>query len=126
MKLFSALLTAALTMGANPAAAIPVSYDTPEAEALGELCEAGNYAACDQLVELTGGKCAGPVWSRCGYNSRTMRAVDGGLMVWTPGYGHSRVETVTMCLEDAGVARYQDLITDTHFETFEGCLSSNT
>lgn len=116
---------AALTLAALPVSATPTSYDTPEAEHLGELCELGNYAACDRLVELTQGRCAGPAWSQCRYNLEH-RAVDNGLMVPVPGYGWSRVETVSVCLEDAGVARFQDLITDTHFETFNGCLEENT
>ena len=54
------------------------------------------------------------------------RSVDNGLMVEVPGYGKSRVETVTFCLNDAGVDRFQDLTTDTEFTTFERCLQENT
>ena len=116
---------AALALAALPVGATPTSYDTSEAEELGELCLLGNYAACDQLVELTQGQCAGPAWSQCRF-TLDHRAVDNGLMVPVPGYGWSRVETVQFCLEDAGVGRYQDLITDTHFETFGGCLEEMT
>ena len=53
-------------------------------------------------------------------------AVDNGLMTTVPGYGSSRVETVNFCLNESGVDRYQDLMTDSHFETFHGCLEENT
>lgn len=127
MKLLSSLLAAAtLTLAAVPASATPVSHDTPEMEAVGEACAMGDYAACDALVEATGGRCAGPAWSQCQYDSTTFLAVDRGLMTWVPGYGHSRIETVQMCLQDAGVSRFQELITDSHFETFGQCLEANT
>ena len=125
MKTLAALATV-LLLAAGPVGATPVSYDTPELEAVGEACAMGDYAACDALVAATAGRCAGPVWSQCQYNDEMLRAVDNGLMVWVPGYGHSRVETVQACLEDAGVGRYQDLITDSHFEIFNGCLESYT
>lgn len=126
MKTLTAALAAFALALATPASATPVSYDTPELEAVGEACAMGDYAACDALVEATMGHCAGPAWSGCGYSDQTLRAVDNGLMVWVPGYGHSRLETVQACLEDAGVSRYQDLITDSQFETFGGCLEDYT
>jgi hypothetical protein len=52
--------------------------------------------------------------------------VDNGLMTNVPGYGNSRVETVSFCLTDAGVVKYQDLITDTQVEAFGACLKDNT
>jgi|694.fasta_scaffold60228_5 hypothetical protein len=53
-------------------------------------------------------------------------AVDNGLMVNVPNLGYSRIETVTFCLEEAGVGKYQDLQTDSHFEYFEGCMVEHT
>lgn len=127
MKLLSSILTAAaLTLGTMPASATPVSHDTPEMEAVGEACAMGDYAACDALVEATAGRCAGPEWSQCQYSSATLLPTYPGLTTWIPGYGHSRIETVQVCLEDAGVSRFQDLITDSHFETFGRCLEENT
>lgn len=127
MKLLSSILTAAaLTLAAAPASATPVNHDTPEAEILGSLCEAGDNASCDHLVALTAGRCAGPSWSQCQYSSATLLPTYPGLTTWVPGYGHSRLETVQVCLEDAGVSRFQDLITDSHFETFGRCLEENT
>ena len=52
--------------------------------------------------------------------------VDNGLMTNVPGFGSSRVETVSFCLTDTGVTRYQDVITDTQVETFGRCLKENT
>jgi hypothetical protein len=51
---------------------------------------------------------------------------DNGLMADVPGHGPSRVETVTFCLEEAGVGRYQDLFTDSQVERFSACLSNQT
>lgn len=121
----SAFLAAALALSALPAAATPHNTDTAAAEMAGEACAMGDYAACDHLLALTGGHCAGPAWSGCDYGLE-LRAVDNGLMTWVPGYGPSRIETVEVCLQDAGVSRYQDLITDSHFEVFGGCLEENT
>ena len=52
--------------------------------------------------------------------------VDNGLMTNVPGYGPSRIETVDFCVKQAGVDRYQDLLSDYEFETFHGCLEENT
>ena len=52
--------------------------------------------------------------------------VDNGLMTNVPGFGSSRVETVSFCLTDANVTRYQDLITDTQVEVFGACMKENT
>ena len=52
--------------------------------------------------------------------------VDNGLMTTVPGFGPSRVETVSFCLADANVTRYQDVITDTQVEAFSACLRENT
>jgi len=52
--------------------------------------------------------------------------LDNGLTTTVPRFGISRVETVSMCLTDAGVQRYQDLITDMQFDTFSACMHSNT
>jgi hypothetical protein len=51
---------------------------------------------------------------------------DNALMTNVPGFGSSRVETVSFCLTDTGVTRYQDVITDTQVETFGACLKENT
>jgi hypothetical protein len=51
---------------------------------------------------------------------------DNGLMADVPGHGLSRVETITFCLEEAGVGRYQDLFTDSQVESFSACLSDQT
>ena len=48
--------------------------------------------------------------------------VDNGLTVTVPNIGITRVETHTYCLSQAGVDRYQDLITDSHHEFYERCL----
>jgi hypothetical protein len=56
----------------------------------------------------------------------TPLAVDNGLMAEVPGYGPSRVETITFCLGEVGVDRYQDLITDTEVEGFDRCLRDQT
>lgn len=52
--------------------------------------------------------------------------VDNGLTTTVPNIGISRVETVTYCLSQSGVDKYQDLITDSHHETFERCLIEMT
>jgi hypothetical protein len=52
--------------------------------------------------------------------------VDNGLMTNVPGFGSSRVETVSFCLTDAQVTKYQDLITDTQVEVFGACMKENT
>lgn len=51
---------------------------------------------------------------------------DNGLMVNVPGYGYSRVETVSFCLGQVGVDKYQDLITDSDYSKFGACLEENT
>lgn len=48
------------------------------------------------------------------------------LMINVPNFGPSRYETVSFCLKDAGVDKYQDLMTDTEVETFESCMVENT
>ena len=53
-------------------------------------------------------------------------ATDNGLMVEVPNIGSSRIETVNFCVKDAGVDKYQDLTTDSEFETFERCLREMT
>ena len=117
------VITAVATVMVNTGT-VKAAANTPNLEAIGARCEAGLTASCKQLVKLTGGQCAGPKGSGCRYDSAVY--VDNGLMVEVPGYGKSRVETVTFCLNDAGVERYQDLTTDTEFTTFERCLQENT
>ena len=51
---------------------------------------------------------------------------DNGLMTNVPNVGYSRVETVDFCLKQKGVAKYQDLITDSDFANFERCLEEMT
>jgi len=53
-------------------------------------------------------------------------AVDNGLMAHVPNIGYSRVETITYCLNESGVDKYQDLITDMEFDTFTNCMYTNT
>ncbi len=53
-------------------------------------------------------------------------AIDNGLMVYVPNVGLSRIETVTFCLNEGGVDKYQDLITDSDFVNFERCLIEMT
>jgi len=48
------------------------------------------------------------------------------LMTSVPGFGPSRVETVSYCLNDAGVDRYEDLRTDTEVERFGRCMTDLT
>ena len=38
----------------------------------------------------------------------------------------SRVETVGFCVNESGVAKYQDLQTDMQFEVFTRCMTENT
>lgn len=40
-----------------------------QTERLGAYCDAGLESACRELVEITGGQCAGPQGSGCGYDS---------------------------------------------------------
>lgn len=118
------LLLAALSVGfALPAAATPVSLDTAWTEELGYHCERGLQEACNELVEITEGQCAGPVNSGCKYRSDRF---NNSLMVDVPNFGVSRLETVTFCLKEAGVENYQDMITDSHFDYFEGCMIEHT
>jgi hypothetical protein len=56
----------------------------------------------------------------------TATTPDKGLMTDVPGWGASRVETVSYCLTEARVTRYQDLITDTEVEVFAGCMRDLT
>ena len=56
----------------------------------------------------------------------TATTADTGLMTDVPGWGASRMETVSYCLTEARVTRYQDLITDTEVETFAGCMKDLT
>ena len=56
----------------------------------------------------------------------TATTADTGLMTNVPGWGASRVETVSYCLTEARVTRYQDLITDTEVETFAACMKDLT
>jgi hypothetical protein len=132
MKRF-AFIAAALLLAAPGAQATPEPYDTARNELLGSLCEEGLSTACRELVRETNGECAGPAGSGCLYDSRALApvapvtlAVDNGLMTEVPGFGFSRVETVAFCLEETGAARYQDLITDSQFETFGACLTEQT
>ncbi len=121
------LLWAVLSVGfALPAAATPVSFDTPWAEELGYHCERGLREACDELVEITEGQCAGPVNSGCKYRSDRFIVEPNSLMVDVPGMGFSRIETVNFCLKEAGVENYQDMITDSHFGYFESCMVEHT
>ena len=53
-------------------------------------------------------------------------AIDNGLMVDVPNVGPSRVETVTFCLNEGGVDKYQDLTTDSDFVDFEACIQEMT
>ena len=117
------VITAVAAVAFNTGSAIATPNEA-YLEAIGARCEAGLTASCKQLVKLTGGQCAGPKGSGCRYDSEVY--VDNGLMVNVPGFGMSRVETVTFCLNDAGVERYQDLTTDTEFTTFEVCMKENT
>ncbi len=58
--------------------------------------------------------------------SATPVAIDNGLMINIPNIGYSRVETVSFCLNEVGVDKYQDLLTDSDFASFEGCLEEMT
>lgn len=53
-------------------------------------------------------------------------AVPESLMVNVPNFGPSRYETVAFCLQQSGVEYYQDLVTDTQNELFEGCMVDMT
>lgn len=54
------------------------------------------------------------------------QATDNGLMTNVPNIGSSRVESVSYCLSSVGVKKYQDLLTDSQFVNFEGCLRDLT
>ena len=56
----------------------------------------------------------------------TPLAVDNGLMADVPNIGPSRVETISFCLNQSGVDKYQDLLTDTEFDTFAACMHEMT
>lgn len=112
---------AAMALNTGSAVATP---DYAYLEALGAQCESGIARSCRELVNRTQGQCAGPQGSGCRYDSAVY--VDNGLMVNVPGHGASRVETVTFCLNQVGVDRYQDLITDTDFDSFGICLQEHT
>ena len=56
----------------------------------------------------------------------TPLAVDNGLMTNVPNVGYSRIETVSFCLNEIGADKYQDLITDSDFQSFESCLLEMT
>ena len=56
----------------------------------------------------------------------TATTADTGLMTDVPGWGASRVETVSYCLTEARVTRYQDLGTDTEVETVAACMKDLT
>ena len=56
------------------------------------------------------------------FSTPSLKAHDNGLMVNVPTVGYSRVESVDFCLTDVKVKKYQDLITDKQFETFNKCL----
>ena len=101
-----------------------LNFDTPKAEVLGALCDNNNRAACAELVTLTKGQCAGPAYSGCRYDAGVeyTKPVGDSLMVSVPNVGQSRIESVTFCLNESGVDRYQDLLTDDDFVTFERCL----
>jgi hypothetical protein len=109
-----------------PVKATPVSGDTARGENLGLLCEEGSQGACRELVALTGGNCAAPAGSGCRYDSNRFVPADNGLMVEVPYFGKSRFETVAFCLNESKVDKYQNLITDTQFETFGNCMIENT
>lgn len=42
-------------------------------ERLGARCDAGIVKACEHLVFVTGGQCAGPAWSGCRYGLEQKR-----------------------------------------------------
>ncbi len=52
--------------------------------------------------------------------------LDNGLVTNVPNVGLSRVESVSYCLKNVGVDRYQDLMTDSDFVNFERCLQDLT
>jgi hypothetical protein len=52
--------------------------------------------------------------------------LDNGLMTNVPNIGPSRIESVSYCLKNVGVDRYQDLMTDSDFVNFERCLQDLT
>ena len=62
----------------------------------------------------------------CAPAQATPIAFDKGLMVDVPNLGYSRVETLNFCLNVTGADKYQDLLTDSEFVTFEDCMVSNT
>ena len=59
-------------------------------------------------------------------DTRQFVPMDYGLMLEVPGIGYSRVETLNFCLGIAKVDKFQDLITDWQFVTFEGCMKEHT
>ena len=50
-------------------------------------------------------------------------------MVLVPGLeklGPSRISTVTYCAKEIGNAKWQELVTDLHFDRMEACLTDMT
>lgn len=101
LKFFSVLAIAAATV--MPASATPQSPDYSNA-----------------------GQCAGDVYSKCRYSLEVINPDE--VMVVLPAFEHlgaSRLSTVEMCSGVVGKT-YDQLITDSDFQSYEECLSDNT
>ena len=100
-KLIAALAIAAAT--ALPAGATPQSPDY-----------------------INGGQCAGNALSKCRYTLEIVNPEEP--MIVLPAFkdlGPSRLSTVEWCSEVVGKA-YDELITDSDFESYEACLIEHT
>ena len=124
MKLLTALTLCFACVA--PVAATPLNFDTPELEAIGEMCDNGDRMACGALVYETNGQCAGPWWSGCDYNSNGFRVYDPEEpMIMVPGLeflGYSRVSTVVHCAALNDIEDVDNMITDADLEGMEACL----
>ena len=107
-----------------------LNFDNAFNERLGELCDNNNRAACQLLVQLTDGECAGPEGSGCAYDSTNFVIIDPEEpMVKVKGLEHlgwSRISTVQHCAYLTGVDDYDNLMTDAEFEGMEACPIEHT
>lgn len=75
---------------------------------------------------VNGGQCAGDAMSKCRYSLEVINPDE--VMVVLPAFEHlgaSRLSTVEMCSGVVGKT-YDQLITDSDFQSYEECLSDNT
>lgn len=84
------------------------------------------YATPQSPDYSNAGQCAGDVLSKCRYSLVVINPEEP--MVVLPAFEHlgaSRLSTVEMCSGVVGKT-YDQLITDSDFQSYESCLSENT